>query len=201
MQTADEVGVLLSEVSKRTVGERHDRRETLVGGWVCSWIVADDWVESEAIKVGDQRFERRRCVPVTRCPITTFVISNSLGVVWRGLQPLGHRQHHPGEHRHRGRFEPERRGVGRNRVTMLRTANIAAPDDLDRQQADVTHPFEVRPDRVRVQRERFRDLCGGLGRRRSGELKIDGVARVVAQGLEQIELRRGHMTRLHGRGR
>jgi hypothetical protein len=95
----------------------------------------------------------------------------------------------------------KRRGIGSHRIAMLRTTHLATPADFDQKQANLTHPFEMRPDRVRMKRKRFRDLGGGLRHRRSGQLEINGVARVVAQGLEQIELRRGHMTRLHGRDR
>ena len=201
MHAADQVRVLLSKIGKRTIGERHHGCKVVMSSWVDSRIVADDGVESEAIKVSDQCFERRRCVAIPDCAIPAFVVSNGFGVVGCGLQSLCHRQHHAGEHRHRGRFEPERRGIGGDRVAMLRTADITTPADFNRKQANITHPFEVWPDRIRVQRKRFGDLGSGLGRQCSGKLKIDGVSRIVAQGFEQIKLRRKHESRLHGFGR
>ena len=90
MQAADQVRVLLGKVSERAIGKRHHRCEVVIDGWIYSRIVADDRVESETIEVCDQCFKCRRCGPVPHCPVTTLAVSNGLGVVWSGVEPLGH---------------------------------------------------------------------------------------------------------------
>ena len=89
---------------------------------------------------------------------------------------------------------------------MLRTTDITAPADFDVEQSGLAHPFEMRTYRVRMQGERLGDVGGGERLRRPGEFEVDRVACVVAECLEQVELRRCagiaiHTRRLHGFGR
>ena len=73
---------------------------------------------------------------------------------------------------------------------MLRPPDVAAAADLDLEQADLAHALEVGAHGVGVQPERLGDLGGGERPRRAGELEVDRVAGVVAERLEQVELRR-----------
>jgi hypothetical protein len=58
------------------------------------------------------------------------------------------------------------------------------PTGLHLEQPGLTHPLQVGPDGVGVEIEGLGDLGGGQGRRRPGHFEVDGVPRVVAQGLE-----------------
>jgi hypothetical protein len=57
------------------------------------------------------------------------------------------------------------------------------------QQPHVTHALEVGTHGVGVQAQTLGDVGGGERLRRPGQLEIDGVARVVAERLENIETR------------
>ena len=59
-----------------------------------------------------------------------------------------------------------------------------------REQADVAHALEVRAHGVDVQPEGVGDLGRGQRQRAAGQLEVDGVAGVVAQGLQHVEARR-----------
>jgi len=88
---------------------------------------------------------------------------------------------------------------------MLGPADVTAPTHLDIEHADLAHPLQVGADRVRMQIERVGDVGGREGPRRTRQLQVDGVARVVTERLQHIELggvRCGrvdvHLKRLHG---
>ena len=67
---------------------------------------------------------------------------------------------------------------------MLGPADHPLPAGLDLEQPGLPHPLQVGPDGVGVEIEGLGDLGGGQRRRRAGHLEVDGVPRVVAQGLE-----------------
>ena len=190
-----------SEVSKWTVAER-DHRPGVVTGGVVAGVIGDHRVETKSVEVADQSFEGGAAVGMQRGAAHTFVMPDGLGIAGPGVEALRHRQRHTSEHGHRWRFEAECWGVGRQRVAVLRPADVAPTADLDVDEADVTHAFEVGPHRVGVEREQVGDLGGDQRSRCSGQFEVDRIARVIAECLEEIKLgRTGHVTRLHGRGR
>ena len=71
---------------------------------------------------------------------------------------------------------------------MLGAPDGAPVDRLDVHQAGLAEPFEVEADRVRVQAERVGEFLGRQGRGRGGQLAVHRVARLVAQGLEDLEV-------------
>ncbi len=201
VQTANEVGMFPCEVGKRTVAER-DHRTNVIPNSIVARIVSHHRVESKPVEVIDERFEGRRAVGVQPGSVGAFAMADGLGVVSAGVQALGHGQHHSCQDRHGRRLQTERRGVSGERIAVLRSADIAPATDFDVDEADVTHPVEVRANRVGVQRQGVGDLGGDQRARRPRQLEVDRVARVVTQGLEEIQLgRNGHAGRLHGRGR
>ena len=100
------------------------------------------------------------------------------------------RQEDPGEQREHGRFEPEAGGIGGDGVAVLGAADRAGGRGGHLDQTEVAHPFEVRSHGVGVQVERLGDLGRGERSGRSRQLEVDGVAGVVAEGLEDLEARR-----------
>ena len=73
---------------------------------------------------------------------------------------------------------------------MLRATDVTASADLHLEQAGLTHAFEVWTHGVGVQPERLGDVGRRQRSRRAGEFEVDRVPRVVAERLEQVELRR-----------
>ena len=176
-----------SEVSKWAVAERDDRTD-IVADCVVTGIIGDDRVETKPVKVTDQRFEGGTAVDMQRCTASAFVVPHGLSIAGAAVESLRHRQHHSSEHRDRWRLEAECWGVGSQRVAVLRPANVASAPDLDVNESDITHPFKMRPNRVRVKRKRVGDLGGDQRSGCSCQLEVDRVARVVAQRLQHIEL-------------
>ena len=101
---------------------------------------------------------------------------------------LGERGEQAGEEHVRGRVEPEAGRTGRERVAVLRTADGAAVDDLDVDEARVLQPLEVQPHGVGVQVERVGEVAGAARRGRSGQLPVERVAGLVAEGLQHLEV-------------
>ena len=130
--------------------------------------------------------------PPRRCGGGRALLPSGLDRVGRGqLGRGGQPQQHPGQHGEGRRLEAERRGVGGERVAVLRAADRALGVGDDVEEPDLPHPLEVGAHGVRVQGEALGDLGGGERRRRAGQLEVDGVARVVAERLQQLEARRG----------
>ena len=176
-----------SEVSKWAVAERDDRTD-IVADCVVTGVIGDDRVETKPVKVTDQRFEGGTAVDMHRRAASAFVVANRLGVAGAAVESLRHRQHHSSEHRDRWRLEAECWGVGGQRVTVLRPADVTSAADFDINEADITHAFKMGPHRVRVKRKRVGDLGGDQRSGCSCQLKVDRVARIVAQRLQHIEL-------------
>ena len=101
---------------------------------------------------------------------------------------LGHRREQPGEQRVRRRVETQAGRTGRQRVEVLGPADGAAVDRLDVDQAGVTQPLQVQPDGVGVQAECVGEVLGGERRGRGGQFAVHREARLIAQGLEDLEL-------------
>ena len=73
---------------------------------------------------------------------------------------------------------------------MLGPADGAAGLGVDAEEADVTHALEVGPHGVDVELEGVGDLGGGQRQRAAGQLEVDRVAGVVAEGLQHVQTRR-----------
>ena len=69
-------------------------------------------------------------------------------------------------------------------VEVLRSADRGADFGRNLQQADLPHALEVRSDGVGVQAERVGDVSRGQRLGRPGQLQVDGVPGVVAEGLQ-----------------
>ncbi len=93
------------------------------------------------------------------------------------------RQEHVG-----GRVEAQPGRAGRQGVAMLGASDPTAVDRLDLEQAGVAQALEVQADGVRVQPERLGEVRGRARRRGSGQLPVERVAGLVAQGLQHLEV-------------
>ena len=199
--------MLFGEIGERTIREGDHGRVSIIG------TVGDQRVEAEPIEIGHERFERGRRMLIRPRAGRPFGATDDFGVVGARLESRRHRQHHPGEDGHRGWLEAERWRMRRNRIAVLGPADVTAAADLHLEQAGLTHAFEVRSYGVGVQPERVGDVGRRERSRRAGEFEVDRVPRVVAQRLEQVELRRSgqsgrrirwasggpiHIRRLHG---
>ncbi len=179
VQRAHQLGLGLGQLGERAVGERHGRGVALVDpGRVEAELVEHRDGGIDAGPAGGRR-------PV--CQTAPLVAGRQRGrlAVHAGLGR--HRQQHPGQHREHRRLEPERRGVGGQRVELLGTPDRAAGVEVRLEQTDLAHALEVGPHRVGVQPQRLGDVRGGQRARGAGQLEVDGVAGVVAERLEQIE--------------
>jgi hypothetical protein len=72
---------------------------------------------------------------------------------------------------------------------VLRPADVAPTADLDVEQPGLAHALQVGAHGVGMQVECLGDVGGGERTRRPREFEVDRVAGVVAERLEQIELR------------
>ena len=89
-----------------------------------------------------------------------------------------------------GGSKPRPGRTGGERVEVLGPTDRAAVDRLDVDQARLPQPLEVQADGVGVQAERIGEVLGGERRGRGGQLAVHREARLVAQGLEDLELHR-----------
>ena len=69
--------------------------------------------------------------------------------------------------------------------------------EMDDEQPDVAHALEVGPHRVGVEVEGLGHVGRGEGPGRARQLEVDGVARVVAEGLQEVEPRRSAVVACH----
>ncbi len=123
-------------------------------------------------------------LPASR-PQARPVRGRVLGV---GAHPLGHRGEEPGEQRVGRRVEAEARGARRERVEVLGPTDGPAVDRLDVDEARLAQALQVEAHGVGVQAERVGEVLGGERRRRCGQLAVHREARLVAQGLQDLEL-------------
>jgi len=110
----------------------------------------------------------------------------------------GHAQQHRRQERERRGLETQGRGIGGQRVQVLRSAHPAACFGRHVQEPHVAHALEVRSDGVHVQPEAVGDVGGAQRDRRAGQFEVDGVTRVVAQRLQDLEATRGLRRRRTG---
>ena len=182
VEAAHEVGVGLGQLSERTAGERD-------GGAV----VVDHRLRVEA-EGGELLGERLGAGAGAAGGGGGALLAPGLdGVGGRHVGAGGQAEEHPGQHGERRRLEAEGRGIGGERVAVLRTADGALGVGDHVEEAHLAHPIEVRAHGVGVEPERVGDLGGGQRGGRAGELEVDRVAGVVAERLQQLEPRRGDL--------
>ena len=181
VQAAHEFGVLRSKLSERALGKRHHG---------CIWVVeclGNHRIEAEHIEIGHERLQAGWGRGVRASATRALITARGKSVVRAAAQPFGHRQDHARKQRHNGRLEAQRWCVGRQRIPVLGSADLTAPIHGNGDEADVTHAFEMRPNRVRVQLDHVCNLGGGERLGRPREFQVDRVTSVVAERLEQVE--------------
>ena len=160
MQVADELRVHLRQLAIRTVGEC-DRGKAVavdVGGRIETEFrqFVEQGGDTRA-GVGSLRTRTRGPTASGAAPLRS---ANFRGVfrIRQGLRRDFRK--HACQSRERRRFEPERGGIGGEEVPVLGPSDAPAAVDFDFEQPDLSHPFEVGTDGVRVERKALGDVAG-----------------------------------------
>ena len=210
MKPTHQVRTNFGKLPERAMGERHSR---LIA------VDADRRVEADGGQLRGQRVEATGSLRPGLGVSVPLIAARLRGFLSAGAGSPGDAEQEASQQRERRRFEPERRRAGGNGVQMLGSAHATAGIGPYLEQANIAHPLEVGPHRVRVQVQRVGDVRSGQRKRGPSQFEIDGVAGVVAQGLEDgqsVGSRSGarprwssailavaisHTPRLHGRCR
>ena len=181
VQAAHEVGVGLGQLAERAVGEgdggaRRRRRPT--AGSKPSAASSARRAPSSAGASPARPGRRRRPRPCSR-PASTASSAPAPA-------PAASAQQHAGQQRERRRLEPERRGVGGERVAVLGPAD-ARPGRRSSTSSSPTSRMRSRWGRTVLACRSSVSAISAVasGTRRAGQLEVDGVAGVVAERLEQ----------------
>ncbi len=114
-RAADQLGMRLGQLAERAVGEGHEGVVTVVDA-------RDGRVEPERVELAHQCLQARSRLGWRRGVGPALLAPDLGGVVAGRAGRRRQAQEHAGQERERRRLEPERRGVGRQRVAVLRPA-------------------------------------------------------------------------------
>ncbi len=189
VQRTHELGMRLGQLAERAVGEGDHRDLAVVGA-------VDRGIEAQHLELSDERLEARRGICVPGALVAALLTADLRGLVGPDARGGGGLQKEPGQKGIRRRLEPERRGLGGQRVPVLGAPHAPGGVRAHVEEADVAHALEVRPHRVGVQPQRLGDVGRREGHGRSGELEIDRVAGVVAERLQDRQPAVGHRPKI-----